>query len=76
MIEELVKEKREMVDREETNKMLKAIHTQAKDAYCFEKAKRYLKKDTKKEFKARLIEDSLNFPLLIVAVSLDRKSVV
>ena len=68
MIEELVKEKREMVDREETNKMLEAIHRQAKDAYYFEKAKKYLKKDTKKEFKARLIEDSLNFALLIVAV--------
>ena len=68
MIEELVKEKREMVDREETNKIMNAIHSQAKERYYFEKGKRYLatKKNTKKEFKERLIEDALNFGLFVI----------
>ena len=68
MINELVKEKREQVDREETNKMLNAIHRQAKESYYFEKAKRYIKKDTKKEFKERLINDTLNFALLVFII--------
>lgn len=69
MIEELVKEKREERDQEETNKIMSAIHNQAKDRYYFEKGKRYLatKKNTKKEFKARLIEDTLNFGLFVIA---------
>lgn len=68
MIEELVKEKRKQVDEAETNKIMNAIHNQAKDNYYFEKAKRYLKKDTKKEFKERLINDTLNFALLIFVI--------
>ena len=66
MIEELVKEKRKQVDEAETNKIMNAIHNQAKDSYYFEKAKRYIKKDTKKEFKERLINDTLNFALFVM----------
>lgn len=66
MIEELVKEKREERDQEETNKIMSAIHSQAKDRYCFDKAKAYLKKNTKKEPKNRLIEDALNFGLFVI----------
>ena len=69
MINELIKEKHEQVDREEEAKIMDAIHRQAKDSYYMAKAKNYLKKkDTKKEFKARLINDSLNFVLFAIAV--------
>ena len=63
MINEILNEK----EIKEENKILEAIHRQAKDRYCFEKGKRYLKAQ-KKESKYRIIEDLLNFGLLVIAV--------
>lgn len=70
MIEELVKEKHEEINRKEEEKIFSAIHQQAKDNYYFEKGRKYLanKKAQKKENKARLIEDTLNFALLIFVI--------
>ena len=74
MIEELVKEKRKQNDQEETDKIMNAIHEQAywkrqenENKRMLKNIERELKKDTKKEFKARLIEDSLNFVLFVLA---------
>lgn len=44
MIEELIKEKREQVDQEETNKIMSAIHNQAKWNTLEEGNKRMMKK--------------------------------
>lgn len=73
MINELIKEKHEQVDREEETKIMNAIHRQAKDSYYMEKGRNYLKqcnkkKGIKKEFKERLINDTLNFALLIFVI--------
>lgn len=67
MINELLMQK----DYEETNKMLKAIHRQAKDAYYFEKGRKYLesleeKRQQKKEFKEYLLNDLFNFVLFLI----------
>lgn len=74
MIEELVKEKRLQKDQEETSKIFDAIHRQAywkrqenENKRILKNIERELKKDTKKEFKARLIEDTLNFVLFVIA---------
>lgn len=54
MINELLMQK----DQEETNKMLKAIHRQAKDSYYFEKGRKYLESiKVKKDHKKRVIKD-------------------
>ena len=54
MINELLMQK----DQEETNKMLKAIHRQAKDSYYFEKGRKYLESiKTRKDHKKRVIKD-------------------
>lgn len=54
MINELLMQK----DQEETNKMLKAIHRQAKDAYYFEKGRKYLESiNVKRNHKKRVIKD-------------------
>lgn len=56
MVNELLMQK----DLEETNKMLKAIHRQAKDAYYFEKGRRYLESIKKKrQQKKEWIKDFL-----------------
>ena len=69
MINELIKEKHEQVDREEEAKIMNAIHRQAKDSYYMEKGKRYLqKKNNKKRVKQQIIEDALNFTLLVVSL--------
>lgn len=75
MIEELVKEKRKQVDEAETNKIMNAIHNQAywnrqedENKRMLANMERELKKDTKKEFKERLINDTLNFALLIFVI--------
>lgn len=74
MIEELVKEKRNERDQQETDKIFRAIHEQAywkrqenENKRMLKNIEKELKKDTKKEFKARLIEDSLNFVLFVLA---------
>ena len=67
MINEILERRNEI----ETNKMLEAIHNQAKENYYFEKGRRYLeskKRTTKKEIKERLINDTLNFVLFVIAV--------
>lgn len=54
MINELLMQK----DQEETNKMLKAIHRQAKDSYYFEKGRQYLARiNAKRNHKKRVIKD-------------------
>lgn len=54
MINELLMQK----DQEETNKMLKAIHQQAKDNYYFEKGRKYLESiNAKRNHKKRVIKD-------------------
>ena len=54
MINELLMQK----DQEETNKMLKAIHRQAKDSYYFEKGRKYLESiNAKRNHKKRVIKD-------------------
>lgn len=54
MINELLMQK----DQEETNKMLKAIHRQAKDSYYFEKGRQYLESiKARKDHKKRVIKD-------------------
>ena len=74
MIEELVKEKRNERDQQETDKIFRAIHEQAywkrqenENKRMLKNIEKELKKDTKKEFKARLIEDTLNFVLFVIA---------
>jgi len=71
MINEILERKNEI----ETNKMLEAIHNQAKENYYLEKGKAYLKnskkykkEQQKKEIKERLINDTLNFVLFVIAV--------
>ena len=68
MIEELLNKK----DQEETNKIFNAIHKQAywknkelENKRMLQNIEKELKKDKIKEFKANLIEDSINFVLLI-----------
>lgn len=70
MIEELVKEKHEEINRKEEEKIFSAIHQQAKESYYFEKGRRYLAniKAQKKEPKNRMLEDTLNFGLLIFVI--------
>ena len=77
MIEELVKEKRNERDQQETDKIFRAIHEQAywkrqenENIRMLKNIEKELNKDTKKEFKARLIEDSLNFVLFVLAAIL------
>lgn len=55
---DLVKEERERRDKEETKKMLDAIHNQARDNYYLEKGKNYLKhcKKNKKKNTDKLLE--------------------
>ncbi len=54
MIEEILMQK----DQEETNKMLNAIHQQAKDSYYFEKGRQYLESiKAKRNHKKRVIKD-------------------
>lgn len=54
MIEEILMQK----DEGETNKMLKAIHRQAKDSYYFEKGRKYLESvNAKRNHKKRVIKD-------------------
>ena len=69
MIEELVKEKHEEINRKEEEKIFSAIHQQAKESYYFEKGRRYLANiKAQKKPKNRIIEDSLNFGLLIFVI--------
>ena len=70
MIEELVKEKREQRDYEETAKIMNAIHEKAKDSYYFEKGRKYLerKKNTKKRVKQEIVNDFICFTLGIVVI--------
>lgn len=73
MIEELVKEKRMQKDQEETNKIMNAIHKQAYWRNQDEENKRMLANmdkvlQNKKNPKNRLIEDALNFGLLIFII--------
>lgn len=73
MIEELVKEKRQQRDHEETNKIMNAIHKQAYWRNEEEKNKRMLANmdkvlQNKKNPKNRLIEDTLNFGLLVFII--------
>ena len=44
----MIKELRLQKEKEDENKLLEAIHRQAKEGYYFEKGKRYLKKAQKK----------------------------
>jgi hypothetical protein len=56
---DLVKEKREQRDQEETNKIMEAIHSQARDNYYIEKGKRFLKRQKnkrKKEHEQKILE--------------------
>ena len=50
MIEELVKEKHEQIDREETNKMMRAIHEQAYWKRVEDENKEILKKMEQKKY--------------------------
>ena len=73
MIEELVKEKRLERDHEETNKIMNAIHKQAYWRNQDEENKRMLANmdkvlQTKRNAKHRLIEETLNFALLISVI--------
>lgn len=56
---DLVKEERERRDKEETKKMMDAIHNQARDNYYIEKGKRFLKRQKdkkKKEHEQKILE--------------------
>lgn len=68
MIEEILNKK----DQEETNKIFNAIHKQAywknkeiENKRMLQNIEKELKKDKIKEFKANLIEDSINFVLFV-----------
>lgn len=67
-MKELVKEKRILEEKKDEEKLMNAIHRQAKDRFYFEKGKTYLKKNTKKEWKQNLINDLVCFTLGIVAL--------
>lgn len=68
MIEEILNKK----DQEETNKIFNVIHKQAywknkeiENKRMLQNIEKELKKDKIKEFKANLIEDSINFVLFV-----------
>lgn len=72
MIKEILKQN----DLNETQKIMNAIHTQAywrnkedENKRMLKNMDKGLKKDTKKEFKAILIEDLFNFALFVVGIT-------
>lgn len=73
MINELIKEKHEQVDREEEAKIMNAIHRQAKESYYMEKGKNYLKqvnkkKNIKKRVKKQIVNDLVCFTLMCLSL--------
>ena len=69
---DLVKEKREQRDQEETNKIMEAIHSQARDNYYIEKGKRFLKRQKdkrKKEHEQKILEFIVCSVLVILSTA-------
>lgn len=69
---DLVKEKREQRDQEETNKIMEAIHSQARDNYYIEKGKRFLKRQKdkrKKEHEQKILEFIVCSVLIILSTA-------
>lgn len=63
-----LKELRLQREREDENKLLDAIHKQARDGYYFEKGKNYLKQ-VKKAKKREWLEHELETAILLIASS-------
>lgn len=69
---DLVKEKREQRDQEETNKIMEAIHSQARDNYYIEKGKIFLKRQKdkrKKEHEQKILEFIVCSVLIILSTA-------